>query len=36
MFFRLMWELFQTLNDHSGYHLPLVYSPEFHDFHHSK
>lgn len=24
------------LNDHSGYHLPLMHSPEFHDFHHLK
>jgi len=24
----------QVMNDHSGYHLPLSFSPEFHDFHH--
>lgn len=24
-----------TLGDHSGYHLPFLHSPEFHDFHHS-
>ncbi|KAH7638479.1 aldo-keto reductase family 1 member b10-like protein 1 [Dermatophagoides farinae] len=23
-----------TLNDHSGYHFPLMPSPEFHDYHH--
>ena len=28
------WTLIQTMNDHSGYHMPLVYSSEFHDFHH--
>jgi len=26
----------QVLNDHSGYHFPLSFSPEFHDFHHLK
>lgn len=25
-----------TLNDHSGYHLPFLVSPEAHDFHHFK
>lgn len=25
-----------TLFDHSGYHLPLVHSPQFHDWHHLK
>lgn len=25
-----------TTNDHSGYHLPFLRSPEFHDFHHLK
>jgi fatty acid hydroxylase domain-containing protein 2 len=25
-----------TLNIHSGYHLPLLQSPEFHDYHHHK
>ncbi|XP_063706615.1 fatty acid hydroxylase domain-containing protein 2-like [Culicoides brevitarsis] len=25
-----------TMNDHSGYHFPLMHSPEFHDFHHMK
>uniref|UniRef100_A0A336LPF1 CSON010392 protein n=1 Tax=Culicoides sonorensis TaxID=179676 RepID=A0A336LPF1_CULSO len=25
-----------TINDHSGYHLPMMHSPEFHDFHHLK
>lgn len=25
-----------TLGDHSGYHLPFLHSPEFHDFHHLK
>lgn len=23
-----------TLNDHSGYHLPFLHSPEIHDYHH--
>ncbi|KAF4523702.1 hypothetical protein B566_EDAN011566 [Ephemera danica] len=25
-----------TLNDHSGYHLPFLSSPEYHDYHHLK
>ena len=25
-----------TLNDHSGYHFPIMPSPEFHDYHHLK
>jgi methylsterol monooxygenase len=25
-----------VINDHSGYHLPFLRSPEFHDFHHLK
>jgi len=24
----------QVMNDHSGFHFPLSFSPEFHDFHH--
>jgi len=37
----LMWLWFclismQVINDHSGYHFPLCFSPEFHDFHHLK
>lgn len=28
--------LFNTLCDHSGYHLPFFTSPEAHDFHHLK
>lgn len=28
--------LFNTLCDHSGYHLPFLSSPEAHDFHHLK
>lgn len=35
----LIWLIiihFFTLNDHSGYHLPLFPSPEFHDYHHLK
>merc|ERR1711874_831275 len=37
----LMWLWFcliqmQVINDHSGYHFPLCFSPEFHDFHHQK
>jgi fatty acid hydroxylase domain-containing protein 2 len=36
-----MWTWFifaecHTLNIHSGYHLPLLQSPEFHDYHHHK
>ena len=26
----------QVMNDHCGYHFPLHFSPEFHDFHHLK
>eukprot|EP00092_Neocalanus_flemingeri_P017284 GFUD01018692.1.p1 GENE.GFUD01018692.1~~GFUD01018692.1.p1 ORF type:complete len:361 (+),score=65.23 GFUD01018692.1:101-1084(+) len=26
----------QVMNDHSGYHFPMSFSPEFHDFHHVK
>jgi len=26
----------QVMNDHCGYHFPLFFSPEFHDFHHLK
>merc|ERR1711884_818818 len=37
----IMWLWFcmislQVMNDHSGYHFPLSFSPEFHDFHHLK
>lgn len=31
-----MWLIVQTMNDHSGYHIPLAFSPEFHDYHHLK
>jgi len=31
-----MWIGFQVMNDHSGYHFPLFFSPEFHDYHHLK
>ena len=31
-----MWLVVQTMNDHSGYHFPLAFSPEFHDYHHLK
>lgn len=34
-----MWNAFlflSTLTDHSGYHLPFLNSPEFHDYHHLK
>jgi len=31
-----VWLVVQTMNDHSGYHLPLAFSPEFHDYHHLK
>ena len=30
----MTWLNIQVQNDHSGFHFPLVYSPEFHDFHH--
>jgi len=30
------WLTFQTQNDHSGYHFPIMFSPEFHDYHHLK
>lgn len=30
------WIGFQVQNDHSGYHFPLMFSPEFHDYHHLK
>jgi len=30
------WLIVQTMNDHSGYHFPLAFSPEFHDYHHLK
>ncbi|XP_065573781.1 fatty acid hydroxylase domain-containing protein 2-like [Artemia franciscana] len=28
--------LIQTLNDHSGYHIPNISTPEAHDYHHMK
>jgi fatty acid hydroxylase domain-containing protein 2 len=36
--FRIWFTLaiFSTITVHSGYHLPLMLSPEFHDFHHLK
>jgi 5-hydroxyisourate hydrolase-like protein (transthyretin family) len=34
--FRLVWIEFQIQNDHSGFHFPIVFSPEFHDYHHLK
>jgi len=30
------WIGFQVQNDHSGYHFPMMFSPEFHDYHHLK
>jgi len=30
------WLTFQVQNDHSGYHFPIMFSPEFHDYHHLK
>jgi len=30
------WLIIQVMNDHSGYHFPLVFSPEMHDYHHLK
>lgn len=32
----LIYAISETLNAHSGYHLPLVPSPEMHDYHHLK
>ncbi len=32
----LIYIVLRTLCDHSGYHLPFYFSPEFHDFHHLK
>lgn len=31
---RVTMVLFNTCNDHGGYHFPLLPSPEFHYFHH--
>ncbi|KAG5683685.1 hypothetical protein PVAND_012951 [Polypedilum vanderplanki] len=28
--------IISTLGDHSGYHLPFLHSPQFHDYHHLK
>jgi methylsterol monooxygenase len=28
--------IFTTVSDHSGYHLPFIHSPQFHDYHHLK
>jgi hypothetical protein len=33
---RTMMALFESLTTHSGYHFPLLPSPEAHDFHHKK
>lgn len=30
----LTWVIVETLQTHSGYHLPFCLKPEFHDFHH--
>ena len=30
------WVTILTLVDHSGYHLPLLFSPQHHDYHHLK
>lgn len=30
------WLIIQVMGDHSGYHFPLLFSPEFHDYHHMK
>jgi fatty acid hydroxylase domain-containing protein 2 len=32
----ILVSIFETLTTHSGYHLPFLISPEFHDFHHFK
>jgi methylsterol monooxygenase len=34
--FFVCFVFFNTCNGHSGYHLPLLNSPEFHDYHHLK
>lgn len=31
-----VWFNFMVQNDHSGFHLPFIHSPEFHDFHHAR
>ena len=32
--FHLYCTVLKVMNDHSGYHFPFSFSPEFHDFHH--
>ncbi|XP_065353225.1 fatty acid hydroxylase domain-containing protein 2-like [Cloeon dipterum] len=34
--FWFAYAIFHTINTHSGYHLPFIQSPEFHDYHHFK
>jgi len=34
LWFWVAFAVFRTVNNHSGYHLPFMRSPEFHDFHH--
>ncbi|XP_035684778.1 fatty acid hydroxylase domain-containing protein 2-like [Branchiostoma floridae] len=36
MWLWLMYLMYETTTDHSGYHMPFARSPEFHDFHHAK
>ncbi|XP_078687056.1 fatty acid hydroxylase domain-containing protein 2-like [Branchiostoma floridae x Branchiostoma belcheri] len=36
MWLWLAYLMYETTTDHSGYHMPLARSPEFHDFHHAK
>ena len=31
---RYTWLTWMGMHDHSGYHFPIMYSNEFHDFHH--
>ena len=31
-----VWIIIATHDEHSGYHFPLVASPEHHDYHHAK
>jgi len=35
-YFWFTFAMFHTVNIHSGYHLPLIQSPEAHDYHHHK
>jgi fatty acid hydroxylase domain-containing protein 2 len=34
LWFWIVYVVSYSTNSHSGYHLPLIHSPEFHDYHH--